>query len=119
VPQISNLDHVVLQLRRQLADRAKREGTRSPTSSPAKTSSEPMPLMGTVGGQASAVKEAGGESRAVGRAALEEILRAEFGSALTNDAGFLDVVDRVAEAFHADPAIRAEFESLLKALSKR
>src|ERR1700685_3923452 len=63
VPQISNLDHVVLQLRRQLADRAKREGTRSPTSSPAKTSSEPMPLMGTVGGQASAVKEAGGESR--------------------------------------------------------
>ncbi|MEA3094849.1 MAG: hypothetical protein QOJ04_6191, partial [Caballeronia sp.] len=50
---------------------------------------------------------------------LEEILRAEFGSALINDAGFLDIVDRVAEAFHADPAIRAEFESLLAALSRQ
>jgi hypothetical protein len=40
-------------------------------------------------------------------------------AALINDAGFLDIVDRVAEAFHADPAIRAEFESLLAALSRQ
>jgi hypothetical protein len=119
MPSISNLDHVVLQLRRQLADRARREGVRLPTASAAKTLSEPMPLMGAVGGQAFAVKEAGGELRLVGRAALEEILRAEFGSALTNDAGFIDVVDRVADAFRADPAIWAEFESLLGALSRR
>lgn len=110
MPVISNLDHVVLQLRKQLADKARREGLAPRKKSAALA--EPASLLDSVGTQASAVHQAGGDARAIVRVALEEILLADFGASFRNDAGFIDIVERVADALF-DNDVGSQFASVI------
>ncbi len=116
MPVISNLDHLVLQLQKQLSDRARRDGFASGKQSA--VSDKPLQLLDSVGTQASAAHQAGGNPRAVARVALEEMLLADFGREFANDAGFIDIVDRVAEALYADAHAWAEFVSVIGKVSR-
>jgi hypothetical protein len=51
------------------------------------------------------------------RLLLQQILLHEFGSRVLASQGFNDVLDRVQAAMEADPAIRAELDGLIEAMS--
>ncbi len=60
---------------------------------------------------------AGADKKQLRRMMIEQMLTENFGSKLANEAGFQQVINRVAEAMEADPKLANQMETLLGSLS--
>lgn len=60
---------------------------------------------------------AGADKKQLRRMMIEQMLTENFGSKLANEAGFQQVISRVAEAMEADPKLANQMETLLASLS--
>jgi len=114
---VSILDQVVIQLRRQLEARDRRPAGTGPAASASPSGAVSLP--GAVGAASAAVHEAGGDAYGIGRIAVEQMLGAEFGPEVVNDAEFQQVVDQVTGMLRADSALWDEFMAVLDTLARR
>ena len=61
--------------------------------------------------------KAGADKKQLRRMMIEQLLTENFGSKLANEAGFQQVISRVAEAMEAEPKLANQMETLLASLS--
>ncbi len=94
---ISNVDRLVLLLRRRLQERAKGSATAA-----APRGAGDAKVVGLDGVHALAAVE-GVDDRQLSRALIQAALSEGFGSTLLNEAKFQQIVDRVTETIEAEP----------------
>lgn len=113
---ISRVDQVLILLRQQLAGRATTRpngGSPAPTGQ-AQRSGGALPLQDLVARRLTELRAAGLKNRdSLVRLLLEEMLTAQFGSQLVNDAAFQQVISEVQAALEGDDELRLMMEQLL------
>ncbi len=114
---ITRVDQILLQLRKQLADRAQRgsQAVGRSANRSAQGRTDEAPLAESLSRRVSELRLAGlSDQRLLTRVLIEQVLLAELGSDLTNDANFQRVVDDVQRTIEDDAA----FSELVASLSR-
>ena len=98
---VSNADQLVRLLRQQLVERSRAKSTKKLQKNKS-AQNDSVDRLSAVAGE---VVRAGGQDQQLRHLLVEQLLSEQFGSALTNEPRFQQVVDQVSEIMSADPAI--------------
>ena len=105
---VSLPDRFAILLRARLEARARAARAGQPTLSKAAASQASLMVLAA---------RAGADKKQLSRMMIEQMLTENFGSKLANEAGFQQVISRVAEAMEEDPELANQMEILLASLS--
>jgi hypothetical protein len=106
---ISNVDRVILLIRQRLKEHARAAGKGPAPEAGRKSLAEHVRALAALEGV---------DQRAVKRVLIEQILAAEFGADMVNDASFQQVVERVLEALDTSDAAQQLTASVVAALKQ-
>lgn len=112
---VSRVDQVLLLLRKQLAERVRKGAASGRESAPAARGQViEEPLAELLSRRVSDLRAAGlSDRRTLTRVLMEQVLLAEFGRDLMNDANFQRIVDDVQEGLEDDPELDALLSELI------
>lgn len=98
---VSNADRLVRLLRQQLVERSRAKKTRKSQKNQS-LQDDGVDRLRSVAGE---VVRAGGQDQQLRRLLVEQLLSEQFGTALSNEPRFQQVVDQVSEIMSTDPSI--------------